>query len=367
MFLPRTRMLSLALTFLILTVATSGSRSGSAGDFEVWLVDQSDSMGKTYGGRVYIYAGSDLSGADASSTAPTEVLDLGGATAARCLAQTGANPVRPHMLSFNATYSHAILTFVASGHVVVFDAATRTPVACVRTSLGAGGQQAHAAQPTPDDAFILVSNQNGKRLDRIASDYATNTFVLDATLDLANGTTPSGVPMEFALRPDNAPIIVVPDATGTLAFITLRGGGLFVVHPTTTPIEILAEYDTTTVNANGFGGIEANGHMYINSGAGGATTNPSQFDIYRFPLSGYAAGNSPNTPACDWQHARAGCDSSHTGRQRRSAQKCCSSQQCRLNWSGTSRLSRYSCAAEMSPRTHLRRRHPGGDEPFARR
>ena len=45
------------------------------------------------------------------------------------------------------------------------------------------------------------------------------------------------------VRPDNAPILVVPDATGTLAFVTLRGGGLFVVDPTTTPMEILAEYD----------------------------------------------------------------------------------------------------------------------------
>jgi hypothetical protein len=292
--LPRTRMFSLALAFLILTGATSGSDR----DFEVWLVDQSNSFGKTYGGTVYIYAGSDLGGAEAFSTTPADVLDLGGATAAVCLTQTGANPVRPHMLSFNSTHSHAILTFVASGHVVVFEAATRTPVGCVRASVGAGGQrQAHAAQPTPDDSYILVANQNGKRLDRITTDYATNTFVLDDTLDLANGMTPNGVPREFAGRPDNAPILVVPDATSTLAFVTLRGGGLFVVDPTTTPIEILAEYDNTTVHANGFGGVEANGRMYINSGAGGASTNPSQFDVYRFPLSGYAAANSANTPA----------------------------------------------------------------------
>jgi hypothetical protein len=298
--LPRTRMFSLALAFLILTVATSGS----ARDFEVWLVDQSDSFGKTYGGTVYIYAGSDLNGADASSATPTDVLDLGDATAARCFTQTGANPVRPHMLSFNATHSHAILTFVASGHVVVFEAATCTPVACVRTSVGAGGQrQAHAAQPTPDDSYILVANQNGKRLDRITTDYATNTFVLGATLDLATGMTPSGALKEddgvdqMHVRPDNAPILVVPDATSTLACVTLRGGGLFVVDPTTTPMEILAEYDKTTVHANGFGGVEANGRMYINSGAGAADTNPSQFDVYRFPLSGYAAANPPNTPA----------------------------------------------------------------------
>lgn len=270
----------------------------STREFEVWLVDQSDSFGKTYGGTLRIYDGADLNDRDASSAKPTDVLDLGGATANLCVTQTGANPVRPHMLSFNATHSHAILTFVASGHVVVYEAATRTPVACVRTTASAGGQrQAHAAQPTPNDAYILVANQDGKRVDRITTDYATNTFVLDATLDLANGVTSNGVRREFEGRPDNAPILVVPDATSTRAFVTLRGGGLFVIDPTTTPMEILAEYDKTTVQANGFGGAEANGRMYINSGAGHVVTNPSKFAIYRFPLSGYAASNPPNTPA----------------------------------------------------------------------
>jgi hypothetical protein len=286
-------MFSMAAAFLILTAATPVS----AQNFEVWLIDQSNSSGKTYGGRIYIYEGSDLNGSNASSAAPTDVLDLGDETTTLCLGQTSVNPVRPHMLSFNSTHTHAILTFVASGHVVVFEAATRTPVACIRTSEGAGGQQAHAAQPTPDDAYILVANQNGKRVDRIATNYATNWFVLDDTLDLANGVTPNGVAMEFPGRPDNAPILVVPDSTSTLAFVTLRGGGLFVVDPTTTPMEIVAEYDKTTVHANGFGGLEANGHMYINSGAGGADTNPSEFDVYRFPLSEYAVANAVNAPA----------------------------------------------------------------------
>src|SRR5919106_262750 len=188
-------MFRLAPLLLVLVVATSVS----AQDFEVWLVDQSDSFGKTYGGTIYIYEGSQLNGANASSVNPTDVLDLAGATADRCVADTGANPLRPHMLAFNSTHSHAILTFVASGHVVVYDAQTRVPVVCVRTSVGVGGaRQAHAAQPTADDSYILVANQNGKRVDRIATDYATNSFVLNDSLDLANGVTPSGVPREYA-------------------------------------------------------------------------------------------------------------------------------------------------------------------------
>lgn len=91
--------------------------------------------------------------------------------------------------------------------------------------------------------------------------------------------------------------MVVPDSSGTLAFVTLRGGGLFVIDPTTMPMKIVAEYDRTTVHANGFAGVEVNGHMYINSGAGGAASNPSEFDLYRFPLSAIVAGNPPNAPA----------------------------------------------------------------------
>src|SRR5688572_17950094 len=175
----RTRMISLAAAFLLLTAATSAS----AKPFEVWLIDQSNSNGKAYGGTIHIYDVAHLNGKNASAAKPTDVLYLGDETAAMCVEQTSVNPVRPHMLAFNSTHSHAVLTFVASGHVVIFDGVTRRPVACVRASAGAGRQrQAHAATPTPDDKYILVANQNGKRVDRIATDYAANSSVLDDSL-----------------------------------------------------------------------------------------------------------------------------------------------------------------------------------------
>src|SRR5688572_25667564 len=109
-----------------------------ASGFEVWLVDQSNSPGQTFGGRLYIYDGSDLKDNGASAT-PIADIDLGGATSSLCLAETGANPVRPHMILFNEAHSHGVLAFVASGHVVIFDAATRAPLRCFRMSAGAGG------------------------------------------------------------------------------------------------------------------------------------------------------------------------------------------------------------------------------------
>jgi hypothetical protein len=67
------------------------------------------------------------------------------------------------MLMFNTPQSHAVLAFVATGHVVFFDALERRPVACVDV-----GAQAHAAIPTRDGNSVIVANQNGKLLQRIA-------------------------------------------------------------------------------------------------------------------------------------------------------------------------------------------------------
>jgi hypothetical protein len=268
--------------------------------FEVWLVDQSNSPGKTYGGTIAIYRGPDLMGESASSAEPSDVIDLSGATASLCMASTGANPVRPHMLVFNADHRRAVLAFVASGHVVVFDAAGRAPVACLRTSVGSGGaRQAHAAFVAPNDSYILVANQNGKRLERFSANFGTDVYAPDpaATLDLATCTTPSGAPCESPLtRPDNAPICPVLEGSGGVAFVTLRGGGMFVVNPSVTPMAIVGEYDRATVHPNGCGGVQAGGGMFINSG-GGTAGNLHEFDIYRFPISGYSATNPPNVPA----------------------------------------------------------------------
>ncbi|HVM09848.1 MAG TPA: hypothetical protein VM345_15380 [Acidimicrobiales bacterium] len=270
--------------------------------YEVWLLDQAPAAGKAH-----IYDGSTLAHRTGAATA--EVIDLGGAAAAMCVAETGAAPVRAHMLLFNETGTHAIISYVASGHVLFMDAASRTPVKCIRASAGAGGaRQAHAAFPVPGDLSVLVANQNGKLLERIdtdadgdgvsyesAADIAHDTA---ATLNLATCTTPNGQPCEAPdLRPDNAPICPIVDASGRLVFVTLRGGGLLVVDANTSPMAIVAEYDRATIHANGCGGAQSGDRMYINSG-GGTPANPTEFDIYSFslaafPKTGFAAPNQP--------------------------------------------------------------------------
>jgi hypothetical protein len=194
---------------------TWGDNDDSAAH-EVWMLDQSntyDGDGDTNGtldsgGTLYIFNGSKLAGKGAAK-APPEVIDLGGPLAEWVKQLTGTLPVRPHYITFNPSSTHAIIAFVASGHVLIIEAATRTPVFVVDV-----GAQAHAAVPAPDGSYILVANQNGKLLQRIDTDYATNTFALDhgKTLNLASGTTPSGAlkqddgVSQVNVRPDTAPI-----------------------------------------------------------------------------------------------------------------------------------------------------------------
>jgi DNA-binding beta-propeller fold protein YncE len=290
------RLASIGVGVLAMCVATAAAET----PYEVWGIDQSNSPGKTFGGTVYIYNGTDLERGHRAAEAVPEMIDLSLEASALCFAQTDVNPVRPHMIAMNASQSHAIISFVATGHVLIIDASTRTPIACIRTSVGEGGaRQVHFAIPSPDESYIAVANQNGKLFERIDTDYATNAFVLNtqATINLLTCTTPNGAPCQApALRPDNAPICPIIEATSRYVFVTLRGGGLFVVDAKSTPMQIVAEYDLNTVHPNGCLGAQVDQKMYVDSG-GGTATHLFGADIYAFPVTGFSPLNPPNEPA----------------------------------------------------------------------
>lgn len=281
------RKLTLFVCLLLTLTGTLPGAPATDADYEVWAIDQSDTT-PDGGGTLYIYQGKDLEGRHAASAVP-EVLDLGGAARDLCIARTGTAPRRPHMFFFSPSRTHAAVAFVTTGHVLFMETATRTPVGCVDV-----GVQAHAAVPSNDGTFIVVANQNGRLLQRINTDYATNTFTLDgaATLNLATCTTPSGAPCQDpVLRPSNRPICPVIDESDNFTFVTLAGGGLFVVNSRATPMSIIGEYDKETIHPEGCGGVQANGRMYINSGG------PLESDLYSFPLGGYTGANPPNSPS----------------------------------------------------------------------
>ena len=240
------RLLALLLGGALLAVAILFARGqgahAQASGYALWVVDQSNAADG--GDRLYVYS-------SASWTEPAAVVPLGESAAA---VGDGAG-TRPHLLLFNNSGSHGILANVATGHVYVIRASDYAVVASIDV-----GEQAHGAMASPDDRWILAANQNGKRLARISADFATEQFVYDpsADLDLAALENPD--------QPDNAPICPVMYVGTNKAYVTLRGGGMYIVDTMATPMQVVRSYTKDEVAPAGCGGLVVGDRVYVNSG-----------------------------------------------------------------------------------------------------
>ena len=248
----------IALLSLLLGLLPAPALAQSTGPYELWVVDQADAANG--GNKLYIYGANQLSGN--SLVGQPEVIDL--EAGARGV---GDGPgVRPHLLLFNANHSHGVLAAVTSGHVLFIRAADRRVVGSVDV-----GVQAHGAVPSTDNTIALVANQNGKRLARIRTDYARDIYTHEAAADLDLGA------LEDHEHPDNAPICPVMFVDGgRKAYVTVRGGGLYIVDTAATPMRVIAEYGRSDIAPAGCGGAVLGNKVYINSGS--ATTS----DLYVF-------------------------------------------------------------------------------------
>ena len=150
---------------------------------------------------------------------------------------------------------------------------------------------------SPDGSMLIVSNLGAKLLERIDYDAETDTFTFNkaATLDLVGGRdltaleamadstlpdgrvsgeysnfqteyTPSGALKQGPGRPNNVVVCGRPSSNNQHVYITLGGGGLFVVDMTTEPMSIVAEYTDDVISGAGCGGEEGGGFMHINAG-----------------------------------------------------------------------------------------------------
>lgn len=233
----------IALALLSLVTTGTAAEAEPMG-YEVWVVDQADAANG--GDRLYIYAPS-------SWSEPVESIQLG----ARAGGVGDGAGVRPHLLLFNNAHTHALLANVASGHVYVIRASDRTVVASIDV-----GEQAHGAMASPDDGWILVANQNGKKLARVQADFASEQFTHERAADLDLGA------LEDGTHPDNAPICpVMYVGSAGKAYVTLRGGGMYVVDTLATPMRVLRSYGNDQIAPAGCGGIAHNGRVYVNSGS----------------------------------------------------------------------------------------------------
>lgn len=330
------------LTGTVLASLMVSATAACAQGYEVWVSEQANTQGfsaaspnGTHGGKVRIYDGADLEQTPLIDN--PLVLDATEDLFPTANLTTGAHVSRIHGIQPSPDYNYMALNFVASGHLGIVDGVTKRPVCLFRSTGTSTGRQNHMSFWAPDGSRVIVSNQNGRILERVDVARDVNGAVTGlafngaASLDLVGGPsrilaqpiavdmdagdnisctvsgivadgqptiTPTGAAKQSAgIRPTNTPICPIPSSNGRHVFTTLGGGGMFVIDIRATPMAIVAEYDASVVHAAGCGGVEAAGFMHLNSGTPGP--NISEFTVYRFPL-GYPSApafNAANTPA----------------------------------------------------------------------
>lgn len=250
--------------------------------FEVWALDQADTLEGKGGGLLYIWKSADIARSPAAAK-PT-VIDLAAAAAA------AGCPIakRPHMLLGNhaGPASHAIISNVASGDIQFVDIASRKIVGCV-----AGAGNAHAAVGSPDDSMVMVADLGGQKLHKIETDYRRNRFKLVETLSLATEQLKTAVG-----TPEVKPVCHNFTADSRFAYVTLAGGGVLVVEAGTgdggIPMKVLHAYPKTTAPGIGCGAFRLPEERMVTNGESG----PKGGDdfLFVFDTREAAAGKFPD-------------------------------------------------------------------------
>ena len=263
-------------TFAILVAACGGRAAAPSTaptatpappSYELWVVDQAETT-PTGGGTLYIYKGADLSGA---APAPAYTVNLGEA------ALGVGDGIGKHGLSiaFNPAMTHAVISYVDSGHVQVIRAVDRKVVASIKMTGSAAGPAApHASAVSPAGDAIIVANQGGKRLQRITADFKNDVYKLDAAADLDLSL------LEDADHPGNLPVIPVFTPDGRYVYVPMRGGGSYLVDYQVTPMKTVATLGKSAIGPQSCCAAFVKDTVWTTA-QGGATTATTSFNLYQ--------------------------------------------------------------------------------------
>ena len=263
------RIISLAAGLLLLAGA---GLAYSQDTYEVWAVDQSDSMdGTATGGVLYVFRGTDEDYLQGKATR-THQIDLLPAAVAGGF----EGGLKPHMTLFSTGATHMLIGHASSGHVYAVDAETKEIVDVVTP-----GGNSHAAIPAPNNQFMLVADIPGKTIYKVATDYQAGKGNIFGAIQ--------------SLEVNGKPICPIITADSRFGYITLAAGGLDIVD--LERMTVAHSYTDKEIGPNGCGGIQRGDVMFVNSGnADPAVVDfiyafdnaklPGKPDLYAVPQSG---------------------------------------------------------------------------------
>ncbi len=247
--------------------STAPTASPAPPSYELWVVDQAETT-PTGGGTLYIYKGADLK---AGAPAPAYTVNLGEAA----LGVGDGIGKHGHSIAFNPAMTHAVISYVDSGHVQVIRASDRKVVASIKLTGSAAGPAApHASAVTPAGDAIIVANQGGKRLQRISADFKNDVYKLDSAADLDLSL------LEDADHPGNLPVIPVFTPDGRYVYVPMRGGGSYVIDYQATPMKTIATLGKSAIGPQSCCATFVKDTVWTTA-QGGATTTTTSFNLYQ--------------------------------------------------------------------------------------
>jgi hypothetical protein len=295
------RLLAPLATLAILAGACGGTAVGPgpaaaspspspAQSYELWVADQGETS-PAGGGTLLIYRSDDLAKADPKPTYTVNLAEAG-------LGVGDGVGKHPHSITFNPTLTHAVISYVTSGHVQVVRVADRKVVASFKFPGSAAGQaQAHASAVTPANDAIIVANQGAKKLQRIKADFANDKYSLDPAGDLDLAA------LEDATHTGNLPVIPVFSKDGRFMYVPQRGGGSYTIDATTTPMKVLGTVGKADIGLQSCCATFV-GDAVWTTAQGGATSTTTSFNLYK--VTGL-----PNAPTAKKILSRTGNVESH--------------------------------------------------------
>lgn len=248
--------------------STAPTATSETPSYELWVVDQAETT-PTGGGTLYIYKGVDLKG---GAPAPAYTVNLGEAA----LGVGDGVGKHGHSIAFNPSMTHAVISYVDSGHVQVIRASDRKVVASIKMTgnAAAGPAAPHASAVTPAGDAIIVANQGGKRLQRISADFKNDVYKLDGNADLDLSL------LEDADHPGNLPVIPVFTPDGRYVYVPMRGGGSYVIDYQATPMKTIASLGKPAIGPQSCCATFVKDTIWTTS-QGGATATTTSFNLYQ--------------------------------------------------------------------------------------
>ena len=294
---------ALLIAAIALGVSVTTNSASGADAYEVWAIDQSNSPGTAFGGTLYIWDGHDLERGHEAAAAAAEMIDLGRRRGRDVPGEDGRQPgATAHAGRQRGADARRSSPSSPSGHVVFMDAVTARPVD-VHPHVGRSGRRAPGPLRHPvarrdlcrggqPERQALRADQHRLRHEHVrprCRGRDRSREMHDAERLRRVRLRCFGPTMHRSARSSNR--------RSRFSFVTLRGGGLFVIDSTATPMAIVAEYDRATVHPQRLPrrrSARQDVHRLGRRHARRTCTRPTST---RFPSTGFSASNPPNTPA----------------------------------------------------------------------